>query len=743
MENVEIGVGGMTCASCVRRVENHLKGGDGVLDASVNLATESATISYDPTAIGYEKLKELVTEAGYKPYDVRTDSAQEDVERRRDEFRKSLVRFVVSALLTAPILIISMKDMLGILSGIPSQVEKGALFVLTSLVMFTVGAPFMTGAWKAFRNHAADMNTLIAVGTLAAYSYSTVSAFAPELISTSGETPPVYFETAAMIITLILMGKYLEARAKGKASDAISKLMGLRPKTAMVIRDGEQVQIEIEKVVVGDRVVVRPGESVPVDGTLVDGASSVDESMITGESIPVEKHAGDKVVGGSVNTTGSFTFTATGVGAQTTLARIVRMVRQAQGSKAPAQKLADLVASYFVPAVMIVAVVTFVVWYDFGPEPRHVHALVNFVAVMIIACPCALGLATPTAIMVSAGKGAQCGVLIKNGEALEKAAVIDTIILDKTGTVTTGKPSVVDVIVSDGFRRDDLISLAASVEKRSEHPLAEAVVRYAGEQGIDTMDIDGFQSETGSGVEAVVDSARILVGSEGYMSGQGVDVSGFAGESGGISSRGITPLYVARDGECVGVIGVSDTVKPGIDKTIRLFNTMGLDVVMITGDHQATADAIARQVGINNVIAGAKPEDKAKEARRLQKKGRVVAMVGDGINDAPALAAADVGFAIGAGTDIAMESAEITLMKDSVDGVATAISLGKATLRTIKQNLFWAFAYNTALIPVAAGVLYPIWSVTMDPMFAALAMAFSSVTVVTNSLRLKTFRANV
>jgi len=743
MEHVEIGVGGMTCASCVRRVENHLKDGDGVSDASVNLATESATISYDPTATGYEKLKGLITEAGYKPYDVRTDSAQEDMERRKDEFRKSLIRFVVSALLTAPVFIISMKEVFGILPGIPPQAEKGALFVLTSLVMFTVGAPFMTGAWKAFRNHAADMNTLIAVGTLAAYSYSTVSAFAPDLISTSGETPPVYFETAAMIITLILMGKYLEARARGKASDAISKLMGLRPKTAMVIRDGEQVMIEIEKVVVGDRVVVRPGESVPVDGAIVEGASSVDESMITGESIPVEKHAGDSVTGGSVNTTGSFTFVATGVGTQTTLARIVRMVRQAQGSKAPAQKLADLVASYFVPAVMIAAVVTFVVWYDFGPEPRHVHALVNFVSVMIIACPCALGLATPTAIMVSAGRGAECGVLIKNGEALEKAAVIDTIILDKTGTVTTGKPSVVDVAVSDGFRRDDLVSLAASVEKRSEHPLAEAVVRYAGEQGIDTMDIDGFQSETGSGVEAVVGGARILVGSEGYMSEQGVDVSGFADDSDDISSRGITPLYVARNGESIGLIGVSDTVKPGIDKTIGLFNTMGLDVVMVTGDHRATADAIAGQVGITNVIAGAKPEDKAKEARRLQEKGRVVAMVGDGINDAPALAAADVGFAIGAGTDIAMESAEITLMKESVDGVATAISLGQATRKTIKQNLFWAFAYNTALIPVAAGVLYPVWSVTMDPMFAALAMAFSSVTVVTNSLRLKTFRANV
>ncbi|VAX16705.1 Lead, cadmium, zinc and mercury transporting ATPase; Copper-translocating P-type ATPase [hydrothermal vent metagenome] len=738
-EKIEIGVGGMTCASCVRRVENFVAQSEGVTTANVNLATESASITYDPKLVDYEKLKTIVAESGYKPYDIFGEDSGAEMKRREAEYKASLRKFVTSALMTVPIMILSMQDKFGFSLGLGARPEKMSLFLLTSIVLFWMGSGFMTGAVKAFKARSADMNTLIAVGTLTAYGYSTVSLFAPRLIAVGGGEPPLYFETSAMIITLILMGKYLEARAKGKASDAISKLMSLAPKTARVVRDGAEMEVEVKSVQVGDLVIVRPGESIPVDGEVTEGESAVDEAMMTGESIPVDKKTGDRVIGGTINRTGSFTFRATQVGSATTLSKIVRLVREAQGSKAPAQKLADLIASYFVPVVMIIAVITFVVWYDFGPEPAFTLALVNFVAVMIIACPCALGLATPTAIMVGAAKGAESGALIKNGEALEKSAGITAIILDKTGTITTGEPEVASVFTTDGVTEKDLISTAATAEKRSEHPLGEAVVRYATERGLSIPNPDDFASATGSGVTATVGGAKVFVGSEKYMKENGLDISPARNEPDRIAGEGMTPLFVAREGAVIGVMGVSDKVKDGAKEAVARFKNMGLDVVMVTGDHPATAKAIASEVGIERVVSGARPEEKAEEARRLKAKGEVVAMVGDGINDAPALAAADVGFAIGAGTDIAIESSDITLMTGNLNGVVTAIRLGKATLRVIKQNLFWAFAYNTLLIPVAAGVLYPVWGVTLNPMLAALAMAFSSVTVVSNSLRLKSF----
>ncbi|VAX16683.1 Lead, cadmium, zinc and mercury transporting ATPase; Copper-translocating P-type ATPase [hydrothermal vent metagenome] len=740
-EKIEIGVGGMTCASCVRRVENFVAQSEGVASANVNLATESASITYDPKLVDYEKLKAIVSESGYKPYDIFGEDSGAQIQRREAEYKASLRKFVTSALMTVPIMILSMQDKLGFNLGLGEWPEKISLFILTTIVLFWMGSGFMTGAVKAFKARSADMNTLIAVGTLTAYSYSTVSLFAPRLIVVGGGEPPLYFETSAMIVTLILMGKYLEARAKGKATDAISKLMNLAPKTARVVRDGSEMEVEVKSVQVGDLVIVRPGESIPVDGEVTEGVSAVDEAMMTGESIPVDKKTGDRVIGGTINRTGSFTFRATQVGSGTTLSKIVRLVREAQGSKAPAQKLADLIASYFVPVVMIIAVITFVVWYDFGPEPAFTFALVNFVAVMIIACPCALGLATPTAIMVGAAKGAESGALIKNGEALEKSAGITAIILDKTGTITTGEPEVASVFTTGGVTEKDLITIAATAEKRSEHPLGEAVVRYAAEKGLVISGPDDFASATGSGVTATVKGAKVFVGSEKYMKENGLGVSLAKDESDRIAGGGMTPLFIAKDGEVIGVMGVSDKVKQGAKEAVGRFKDMGLEVVMVTGDHPATAMAIAREVGIERVVSGARPEEKADEARRLQAQGKVVAMVGDGINDAPALAAADIGFAIGAGTDIAIESSDITLMTGNLNGVVTAIRLGKATLRVIKQNLFWAFAYNTLLIPVAAGALYPIWGVTLNPMLAALAMAFSSVTVVSNSLRLKSFSA--
>jgi Cu+-exporting ATPase len=623
-------------------------------------------------------------------------------------------------------------------------------------VQFWAGWRFYRGAWQVARHRSTDMNTLIAVGTSAAYFYSIVATFWPDIIETApGVSADVYFDTAAVIVGLILLGRWLEARAKGQTSAAIKRLMGLRAKTARLWRDGEEQDVPIEDVVPGDVIVVRPGEKLPVDGVVLEGRSAVDESMLTGESLPVEKGPEDEVFGATINMTGSFRFRATKVGKDSALSQIIRLVQEAQGSKAPIQRLADLIASYFVPIVFGIALSTFVVWWIFGPAPAITFALLNTVAVVIIACPCALGLATPTAIMVGTGKGAEYGVLIRGGESLETAHKIATVVLDKTGTITEGKPSVTDVVAADGRSADELLRLAASAERGSEHPLGEAIVQEARVRGLALAEAQEFQAVPGHGIEAEVEGLRLVLGNLKLMEDRRLDLNGLPPQGEMLSQEGKTPMFVALDGRVAGIIAVADTVKPGARDAIDELHRMGLEVVMLTGDNRRTADAIARQVGVDRVLAEVLPEEKVKQVRALQAEGKVVAMVGDGINDAPALAQADVGIAIGTGTDVAMEASDITLIKGDPRDVATAIRLSKQTMRTIRQNLFWAFAYNTALIPVAAGVLYPLLSNTgvpavlepffgefgfLNPMLAAGAMAFSSVSVMLNSLRLRGFR---
>jgi Cu+-exporting ATPase len=583
------------------------------------------------------------------------------------------------------------------------------------------------------------MNTLIAVGTSAAYIYSFIVIFAPHLIMVKGLMLDVYFDTSAAIIVLILLGRFLEARAKGRTSEAIKKLMGLQPKTARVIRDGKEMDISLREVIPGDIVLVRPGEKIPVDGIVREGYSSVDESMVTGESIPIEKRMGDKVIGAAINKSGSFQFEATRVGKDTVLAQIIRLVQEAQGSKPPIARMADVIASYFVPAVILVAIATFLIWYFFGPHPSLTYAFLNFVAVLIIACPCSLGLATPTSIMVGTGKGAENGILIRGAEALETAHQLDTIVLDKTGTLTKGEPSVTDIVESKRFTQKEILTLSASAERRSEHPLGEAIVKKAMEEGLTLLDPKDFQAIAGQGIEATIDSKRILLGNKKMMDERKVNLHGMADRSEQLSYEGKTPMFLAVDGEMAGVIAVADTLKDHSKKAVEALHRMGLEVIMLTGDNRRTAEAIAKQAGIDRVLAEVLPEMKAEEVKRLQSEGKKVGMVGDGINDAPALAQADVGIAIGTGTDVAMESSDITLIGGDLKGIVTAIALSKATIRNIKQNLFWAFAYNTILIPVAAGVLFPFFGILLNPIFAAGAMAFSSVTVVSNALRLRRF----
>ncbi|HWI45944.1 MAG TPA: heavy metal translocating P-type ATPase [Rubrobacter sp.] len=746
VRQMTLGVTGMTCASCVGRVEQALKKVPGVLEASVNLTNEKATVEYLASEVELRDLEKAVEGAGYGV--VREESSVGDTRER--EYEKLRADFLLAAGLTTLILVGSLPMMFGFMLPVPLGWLNFGLLLLVTPVQFWAGWRFYRGAWGALKHGQANMNTLVVMGTSAAYLYSAVATLAPGLFAAG--RADVYFDTSALIITLILLGRLLEARAKGRTNEAIKKLAGLQAKIARVLRDGEEVDVPVEDVDVGEVVVVRPGEKVPVDGRVISGESAVDESMITGESIPVTKRAGDEVIGATMNTSGSFRFTATKVGEETALHQIMRMVEEAQGSKAPIQRLADRISAVFVPAVIGVAAVTFLIWFLFGPEPALTFALLNTVAVLIIACPCAMGLATPTSIMVGTGKGAESGILIKGGEALEGAHKLDTVVLDKTGTLTRGVPELTDLVVGDGIDEVELLRLVASAEWTSEHPLGEAIVRGAKERALSLVEAEGFEALSGSGVRARVGGREVVVGNRRFLSELGVSEDCLLPKGEELAREGKTLVFVAVDGEPAGLVAVADVVREESREAIERLHSLGLEVAMLTGDNRRTAEAIARQLGVDRVVAEVRPQDKANEIRRLQAEGQKVGMVGDGINDAPALAQADVGIAIGTGTDVAMEAADLTLISGDVRGVARAIDLSKATVRNIKQNLFWAFAYNVALIPVAAGVLYhlfPDGSVPeilrpvlgeygfLNPVLAAAAMALSSVTVVSNALRLR------
>jgi Cu+-exporting ATPase len=738
-------VKGMTCASCVARVESALRGVPGVVSANVNLASEKATVEYlEETDV--TDLQRAVRDAGYE---LGAEAATlEDVTTASQREIKALRnRLIIALVLAAVIMVLSMVPHFPFRSYL--------LWILATPVQFWIGWRFYKGAWGALRHRTADMNTLIAVGTSAAYFYSMVAVLFPGLFAAAGVEHGLYFDTSSVIIALILLGRFLEARAKGQTSEAIKKLIGLKPKTATVIRDGQEMEVSVDDVQVGDLVLVRPGERISVDGTVKDGYSSVDESMITGESIPLDKKVGDMVIGGTINKMGSFRFEATRVGKDTTLAQIIRLVEEAQGSKAPIQRLADVISSYFVPIVIGISILTFIIWYFLGPQPTLTYALLNFVAVLIIACPCALGLATPTAIIVGTGKGAENGVLIRSGEALERAHKINTVLLDKTGTLTRGEPQVTDIVPAPKFTKDEVLKLAASVEHDSEHPLAQAIVKAASEKGLKLSKASGFKAMAGHGVEARVGEKNLLLGNLALMKERKIVLDGLAQEAERLWGEGKTVLFFGVDSKAAGIIALADTLKPGAMDAVAALHKLGVEVVMITGDNARTAETIAHEAGIDRVLAEVLPENKAAEVKRLQDEDKVVAMVGDGINDAPALAQADVGIAIGTGTDVAMETGDITLISGDLGGIVTAISLSKRTMSTIKQNLFWAFAYNVILIPVAAGVLYLFFGRTgmpaslhfifgeygfLNPMLAAAAMAASSITVVTNSLRLRAFK---
>jgi Cu+-exporting ATPase len=736
---------GMTCATCVARVEEAIKSVPGVISAVVNLASEKAAVEYLDSVVATD-LRRAVRDAGYELGDE-AETLEDVTTASRRETLGVRNRFLLAIVLGAVIMALSfLPDFTG---------KPYLLWALATPVQFWAGWRFYRGFWAALRHRTADMNTLIAVGTSAAYFYSVVGVIFPSTLTIGGTTPALYFDTSTMIIALILLGRFLEARAKGQTSAAIKRLIGLQPKTALVVRSGQEMEIEIDEVQVGDLILVRPGERIPVDGVIRQGSPAIDESMITGESLPVEKKEGDEVIGATINKTGSFKFEATRIGRDTTLARIVRLVEEAQGSKAPIQRLADIIASYFVPAVISIAVVTFIIWYFFGPSPSLTYAFLNFIAVLIIACPCALGLATPTAIMVGTGKGAENGILIRSAEALERFYKVDTLLLDKTGTLTQGKPEVTDIITAAPFSEDEVLRLAAAVEHDSEHPLGEAVVRAARERQLEIQPTSGFTAIPGHGAEAIVDDKKILLGNLKLMQDRGIALQGLSEKSEVLSNNGKTVTFLAINGQAVGIIGLADTLKPDAGAVVSGIRRLGIETVMVTGDNRRTAEAIARQAGINRVLAEVLPEKKSEEVKKLQDEGRVVAMVGDGINDAPALAQADIGMAIGTGTDVAMEIGDITLISGDLTGITTAISLSRRTMRTIKQNLFWAFAYNVILIPVAAGILYLAFSSRsvpsglsfilgqygfLNPILAAAAMALSSITVVSNSLRLRAFR---
>ena len=833
-EILTIGVGGMTCASCVARVERALKKVPGVSEATVNLATEKATVRFTPKSLEVDSLLGAIEGAGYEPkrdgivFEVKGMSSPADAaalqllindqhgvagatvsfERARaavsflpgtldvaelkqtaadtgyelheqsDELEDQHAReqanertqlkrkWIVSGVVGLLLMNVSMQWGFNFLrESFSTQEILTGMFLAALPIQLWAGSQFYTGTLKTLRHRTADMNTLIALGTSAAFIYSTLVTFWPSLFAGAhlahdhvlGDRPPVYFEAAVIIIALILFGRWLEAKAKSSTTGAIKKLMGLRAKTARVVREGRELDVPVEEVLVGDILVVRPGEKVAVDGVVIEGRSSIDESMLTGESIPVEKAAGTRVYGATINKMGSFRMEAQRVGRETALAQIIRLVEEAQGSKAPIQRLADFVASVFVPAVLVIAAVTFVLWALIGPEGALIYATLNAVAVLIIACPCAMGLATPTAIMVGTGKGAESGILIRSGAALETAHKLQVVVLDKTGTITEGKPRVRDIFAAPGISETEVLQMAATLERGSEHPLAEAILGASKQQGLELGDVEDFEAIAGRGIKAEAEGKALLFGNIHLMEDEGVDLASAPDlvETGKrLSSEAKTTMYLARERRLLGVVAVADTIKSGAAEAVSTLERLGIQVVMLTGDNRATAEAVGRQAGISDVLADVLPDQKADKIRELQAGGRVVAMVGDGINDAPALAAANVGIAIGTGADVALEASDITLMSGDPRGIATAIALSKATMRTIRQNLFWAFFYNILLIPVAAGILYPVFNDGvpaglgwifgsygfLNPMLAGAAMAFSSVSVMANSLRLRGFR---
>ncbi|HEY9800760.1 MAG TPA: heavy metal translocating P-type ATPase [Leptolyngbyaceae cyanobacterium] len=748
MENATLKLRGMSCASCAKSIEDAIGSVPGVNKCNVNFGAEQAIVDYDPRKTDLQAIQDAVDAAGYSAYPLQEQNlmAGEDDEEKRyrqQESRDLQQKVAVGGIMSIVLVIGSLPMMTGLdLPFIPMWLHNPWLqLVLTTPVQLWCGYSFYVNTWKAFKRHTATMDTLIALGTSAAYFYSLFATLFPDFFIAQGLMPDVYYETAAIVITLILLGRLFENRAKGQTSEAIRKLIGLQAKTARLIRNGREIDVPIEEVEIGDVVLVRPGEKIPVDGELVDGTSTVDEAMVTGESIPVKKQPGDEVIGATINKTGSFKFRATRVGKDTVLAQIVQLVQQAQGSKAPIQRLADQVTGWFVPAVIAIAILTFIIWYNIMGNVTL--ALITTVGVLIIACPCALGLATPTSVMVGTGKGAENGILIKGAESLEIAHQIQTIVLDKTGTITQGKPTVTDFLTVNGTLNGNeikLIQLAASLERNSEHPLAEAVVRYAQSQEVPLADVKDFEAVAGSGVQGIVSNRLVQIGTQLWMEELGIDTQALQQGKESLEYQGKTAVWLAIDGEIKGLIGIADAIKPTSTQAVRALQKLGLEVVMLTGDNRRTAESIAREVGIKRVLAEVRPEQKAATVQALQAEGKIVAMVGDGINDAPALAQADVGIAIGTGTDVAIAASDITLISGDLQAIVTAIQLSRATIRNIRQNLFFAFIYNVAGIPIAAGILFPIFGWLLNPIIAGAAMAFSSVSVVTNALRLRNFQ---
>ncbi|WP_373844408.1 heavy metal translocating P-type ATPase [Clostridium sp.] len=746
MKDEILKIEGMSCAACVRAVEKAVKKVDGVESAGVNFATEKLTVSFDQSKTTLSEIKTAVEKAGYKALgEIEALDIQD--ESKQKEIRKLKQRFIVSAIFTVPLLIVAMGPMIAqqlniMLPSIKNPMVHQKIFAMVQLFLvlpvIIIGRSYFIIGFKSLFRRNPNMDSLIAIGTSAAFLYSLSSVVGMFL---NDNHYHLYFESAGVILTLITLGKYFESIAKGKTSEAIKKLMSLTPKTANIIKNGKQIEIAIDEVEVGDVVIVKPGEKIPVDGEVVEGLTSVDESMITGESIPVEKTVGSRIIGATINKNGSIRYKATKVGKDTVLSRIIKLVEEAQGSKAPIAKMADIIAGYFVPVVIVLALIASVAWYISGES--MVFSVTIFISVLVIACPCALGLATPTAIMVGTGKGAEYGVLIKSGAALEISHKIQTIVFDKTGTITEGKPKVTDMVIFGKIEENYLLQIAASAEKSSEHPLGEAIVREAQNRDIQFLKIDSFIAIPGQGIEVFIKDNKVLLGNEKLMTEKNVSMQNMKGISHTLSNEGKTPMYIAIQDKLTGIIAVADTVKESSKKAIERLNSLGIEVAMITGDNKNTAGAIASQVGIHRVLAEVLPQDKADEIKKLQGENKKVAMVGDGINDAPALAQADVGIAIGSGTDVAMESADIVLMKSDLMDVVTAIDLSRKTIKNIKENLFWAFGYNSLGIPVAMGVLFIFGGPLLNPMLAALAMSFSSVSVLLNALRLKRFRPSV